>query len=37
MQAYINSYFEYSPLELFSYFSLIVVNYKTSDLIIPNY
>ena len=23
MQAYINSHFEYSPLELFSYFSLV--------------
>ena len=37
MQAYINSHFEYAPLKLFSYFSLVVVNYKTSDLINPNY
>ena len=37
MQIYINSHFEYSPLELFSYLSLVVVNYKTSDLINPNY
>ena len=36
MQAYINSHFEYAPLKLFSYFSLVVVNYKTSDLINPN-
>ena len=37
MQIYINSHFEYSPLELFSYLSLVVVNYKTSDRINPNY
>ena len=37
MQAYINSHFEYSPLELFSSFSLVAVNLKTSDLFNPNY
>ena len=37
MQVYINSHFEYSPLELISYLSLVVVNLKTSDLIDPNY
>ena len=37
MQVYMNSHFEYSPLELFSYLSLVVVNQKTSDLINPNY
>ena len=37
MQVYINSHFEYLLLELFFYFSLFVVNQKTSDLINPNY
>ena len=37
MQVYINSYFEYLPLELFSYLSLVIINQKTSDLVNPNY
>jgi hypothetical protein len=37
MQVYINSYFEYSPLEKFGYLSLVIVNSKTIALINPNY